>query len=160
MILAELEQHLDPVLAARLTLWREPSACPPQALLKILYDSHVCKDPWADCLIVYALNHDCGRWTRLIQKVTLLQTIWAETWQAQGSPASMGQFDLTGNWTTPSRQALSISVGYALDRALVDGQAPVSLQMAARVLLPGRYLESLGWLNLDFLPMNMASSSC
>lgn len=67
----------------------------------------------------------------------------------------MAQLDLTGNWTTPSRQNLSVLIGYALDRALTAGRAPVSLQTAAQTLLPGRYLESLGWQNLNILPADV-----
>lgn len=156
-MLGDIEQMLGPVLGARVASWRGSETCPPPALLAVLHDSCIRGEPWANCLAVYALEQNRARWPAVLQEMKLLRAIWTPIWHAQGCPASMADFDLTGNWTTRSRQRLSVSVGHVLDQALTAGRVPASLQTAAQTLLPGRYLESLGWQNLNILPDDVLS---
>lgn len=84
----------------------------------------------------------------------LLQTckVWREAWEEQGSPESLDNFLLVGNWGPRRLKSLSLTIAYTLDRALANHEAPKSISEFTCMLLEGRYKSHLGWYNLRAYP--------
>ncbi|GAA5437634.1 hypothetical protein [Deinococcus aquaticus] len=112
----------------------------------------IADEPWAAALVTYVLDSDPSQWYKRRVQVRRLRKVWSRAWEAQGRTEHFADLDLSGDWMNPWDRNQSVRVGCALDRALQGGIAPADLLPVAQMLLPDRYLETLGWANLTHLP--------
>jgi len=152
-VITDLIARLDPLLGSRVAAWTGVEVpIPPPELLSALQEMVVADEPWAAALVTYVLDSDPSQWHKKSIQVRRLRKEWSRAWEAQGRPAHFAALDLSGDWLNRRDRTDGILVGWALDRALQGGLAPADLLSVAQMLLPDRYLETLGWANLTHLP--------
>lgn len=119
------------------------------ALLDSLHERHA---PFLPPIVVYLMNQPPEDVEHMRVPLFHICAAWLQAWEQQGSPESLDDFLLAGQWSLDSTMAYSLTIGLVLDRALLKEETPRLISKFTCMLLQHRYKQHLGWYNLQGYP--------
>ena len=139
-------------IAVTAEAWLNVNQNLPSSIMGLLDSLHERHAPFLLSFVVHLMQISPETLEKRTPLLLQICKVWLKAWEQQGSPESLDDFLLIGNWGSKGLKQLSLTIAYTLDRALANHEAPKSISEFTCMLLGSRYKSHLGWYNLRGYP--------